>query len=378
MNETINTDALTQSADLLKHWCVSQALPQWEQSAKKDDDSWVEHLCLDGSPDLEAERRWRVLARQVYVYAKSTSLGWYDGLKTAEDTYRKMKAVGWVHRVNADGDITNDMRDLYDHAFYILAASSLYAATQKPEYLQDAEALLAWIETSLKHPSGGWKETSLSKKTDERRQNPHMHLLEASLFLYSVTHAPNHLKTAKKVFSLFEKYFLDDGTISEFFGSDWTLLPGEKGQTAEPGHAMEWIWLLGQYSKATGADVADYQTALYRRSLNQRGYFLLDEETKSGRIRRETTRLWVQTEVIKAHLAMAETNVPGAREMAAASIDALFPTFLTNSGLWNDQINACGANIAKTIPVSTFYHILCMAAEAERISNLTLRSKTVT
>ena len=54
--------------------------------------------------------------------------------------------------------------------------------------------------------------------------------------------------------------------------------------------------------------------------------------------------------------------------MAAATIDALFPTYLTTDGLWNDQINACGTNVAQTIPVSTFYHILCMATEADRVS----------
>ena len=61
-------------------------------------------------------------------------------------------------------------------------------------------------------------------------------------------------------------------------------------------------------------------------------------------------------------------GVPGARDMAAAVIDALFPTYLSYEGLWNDQINTCGRNIATTIPVSTFYHILCMAAESERIA----------
>lgn len=332
------------------------------------DNSWVEHLHLNGEPDLTAERRWRVLARQVYVYAKAAHLGWYDGLKVAEDTYKKMKQVGWVHRVSHSEVITNDMRDLYDHAFYILAASSLYEVTKNPTYLNDADALLAWIDTDLTHPLRGWKETNVVSFSHERRQNPHMHLLEASLALYKATHNPKHLGYAKTVFSLFEDYFFDDGTISEFFESDWRLTPGHIGQTAEPGHAMEWIWLLGQYSLATGVDVKDYQKALYRRSLSARGWHLYDEETKSGDVRRETTRLWVQTEVIKAHLAMAEADVPGARDMAAATIDALFPTFLTNDGLWNDQINACDHNIAKTIPISTFYHIICMAAESERIS----------
>lgn len=362
------SDALTQSAARLRRWCSEQALPIWAERAHLETGCWVEHLHLDGQPDLGAERRWRVLARQVYVYAKATSLGWYDGLAVAETTYQKIQDIGHVHRVSMDGDVTNDMRDLYDHAFYILAASSLYALTKRPEYLEDAEDLLSWIDEALTHPEGGWVETDQSGLADDRRQNPHMHLLEASLFLHGVTGEAQHLKYAEQVFDLFENHVFDSGTISEFFGPDWTLAAGEEGQTAEPGHGMEWVWLLGQYERATGQTVGAYQAELYQTALKDRGWFLNDEETKSGDVRRETKRLWVQTEVIKAHLAMAEKGTSGARDMAAATIDALFPTYLTQDGLWNDQINACGANIAKTIPVSTFYHILCMAAEAERIA----------
>ncbi len=363
-------DALQHSAARLKKWCVGQALPYWARHAQRDDKSWVEHLKLDGTPDLDAERRWRVLARQVYVYAKSSALGWYDGAKVAVSTYEKMKSVGYVHRVSPTGEITNTMRDLYDHAFYLLAASSLYELTKKPQYLEDAETLLSWIDQSLSHPTGGWKESDLSSIEDMRRQNPHMHLFEASLFLHGVTHDKTHLKYAERVYELFEKHVINNGTISEFFNADWTLETGTRGQTAEPGHAMEWIWLLGQYNKATGANVKFDQIQLYNRAQKGRNWFLNDEEDKNGDVRRESKRLWVQTEVIKAHLAMAEIGTAGARDMASATIDALFPTYLTQDGLWNDQINACGVNIATTIPVSTFYHILCMAAEAERIANL--------
>lgn len=363
-------DALQQSAARLRAWCVNRALPVWADRAQNPDGSWVEHLHLDGSADKAAERRWRVLARQVYVYAKADSLGWFKGQKVAVSTYEKMIEVGYVHCVSSDGQVTDSTRDFYDHAFYILAASSLYALTRERKYLDDAEELLAWIDTALTHPSGGWRETDKTDDQASRRQNPHMHLFEASLFLYGETQNKKHLRYAESVFDLFEAHFIDDNTISEFFNANWNLENGTKGQTAEPGHAVEWIWLLGQYQSATGRDISTYQSALYSTALRGRGWFLNDEEDKSGEIHRETKRLWVQTEVIKAHLAMAERGTLGARDMAAATIDALFPTYLTEDGLWNDQINTCGANIAATIPVSTFYHILCMAAESERIANL--------
>lgn len=361
-------DALQKSSAALREWCVELALPIWAARAQRPDKSWVEHLHLDGTADLAAERRWRVLARQVYVYAKASALDWFDGRDIAVSTYEKMKSVGYVHRVSPEDQITNAMRDLYDHAFYILAASSLYALTKQQRYLDDAEALLNWIDTDLSHPSGGWRETDQVDNAAERRQNPHMHLLEASLFLHGVTKNPKHLVYAQKVFKLFETHFYDDGTISEFFAADWSLEPSVTGQTAEPGHAVEWVWLLGQYQKSTGHDVRHYQSALYSNALRQRSWFLNDEEDKAGNIRRDTKRLWVQTEVIKAHLAMAESQTPGARDMAAATIDALFQTYITPDGLWNDQIDARELNIAQTIPVSTFYHVLCMAAESQRLA----------
>lgn len=363
-------DALQHSAVRLRVWCAEKALPYWARHAQKSDKSWVEHLHLDGAPDTAAERRWRVLARQVYVYAKAASLDWYDGRESATSTYQKLKSIGLIHRVSPDGEITNGMRDLYDQAFYLLAASSLYELTREQSYLDDANTLLGWIDRELAHPAGGWKESDQATLSDPRRQNPHMHLFEASLYLYGVTKDPAHLDVATRVFDLFKAHFFDAGTISEFFDADWTLTAGDTGQTVEPGHAAEWIWLLGQYHKATGSPVRAYQNALYDTALMGRGWFLNDEEAKSGEVRRETRRLWVQTEVIKSHLAMSEIGIPGARDMAAATIDALFPTYLTAGGMWNDQINACGANIAGTIPVSTFYHILCMATESHRVAEL--------
>jgi len=368
-------DALSQSALRLRKWCVDHALPLWAERARNPDGSWVEHLHLDGTADRAAERRWRVLARQVYVYAKADVLKWFDGREIAVSTYEKMTDLGYVHRVSSNGQISNPTRDLYDHAFYILAASSLYGLTREGKYLKDAENLLSWVDTELRHPSGGWRESDRADQLSARRQNPHMHLLEASLFLFGVTGNAEHLGFAELVFKLFESYFFDDATVSEVFDADWTLELGTPGQTAEPGHAAEWVWLLGQYHKATCQNVRQYQSALYRNALHGRGWFLNDEETKSGEVRRDSKRLWVQTEVIKSHLAMAEIGTPGARDMAAATIDALFPVYLTPYGLWNDQINACGANIASTIPVSTFYHILCMAAESERISALPQQDK---
>jgi mannose/cellobiose epimerase-like protein (N-acyl-D-glucosamine 2-epimerase family) len=360
-------DDLLNSALKLKNWCIKYALPTWSAKAQLANGSWIEYLNLNGSPNMKAVRRWRVLARQVYVYAEATSLGWYKGLEIAESTYIKMKNIGLVHKVSISDEVIDDTHDLYDHAFYILAASSLYKLTKNKLYLSDAEKILDWIDVNLGHPNGGWKESNKATLKDMRRQNPHMHMFEAVLSLYDVTGNKKYIKYADSIYSIFKNYIYDNGTISEYFNAEWGLQTGYKGQTKEPGHCMEWVWLLGQYNNNDDTNIEFYQHKLYDATLKNSAKFLNDEESKTGQIRRETKRLWVQTELVKAHLAMSEAGVDGARSMAAKSINSLFSIYLKKNGLWNDQINIKEKNIAKNIPVSTFYHIVCMATEAERI-----------
>ena len=190
--------------------------------------------------------------------------------------------------------------------------------------------------------------------------------------LYRASGDETDLAPARAVYKLFKDRFFDRKThrIREYFQTDWDIAPAPKGDTAEPGHSAEWVWLLGEYTKLSGVETFDDSAKLYETLHYQRGPFLNDEEDHSGEVRRETKRLWVQTEAIKAHLSMAELGVPGADESASALISGLFETYLKPDGSWADQLNACEANIAKTIPVSTFYHILGMAAEAKRVSQL--------
>ncbi len=360
--------ALEQSSARLKAWVIDRALPLWAVRGQRGDGSWVEHLHLDGTPDLAAERRWRVLARQIYVYAEAARLGWYDGEDIARRTYEHMRKAGYVQRVTSAGQVTERRRDLYDHAFYLLASAALYRLTGEAQYLSASDDILETLDIEFAHENGGWRETP--RGLLPRRQNPHMHLLEASLYLFSETRKTKHLSYAKRVYGLFAAHFFDPAhhTIREFFDDDWSILKGKKGRTTEPGHAMEWVWLLHQFEKQSGTSTRGYRHKLYNHAIAGRGWFLNDEEDVSGTIHRESKRLWVQTEVIKAHLAMAERGVPGSADMAAAMIDGLFETHLKPDGTWVDQVNACGAAMAATIPVSTFYHILCMAAEAKRIS----------
>lgn len=359
--------SLRQSALRLREW-LAMALPLWADRAQRPNGSWVEHLSLNGAPDFSAERRWRVMARQSVSYAQGSLVGLYEGADVAMRSFDAYWSQGWtgdhmVHRIAPDGTVTDGRDDLYDHAFALLACARMLQLTGDAHYHDKAKAVLAYLERQA-DAAGGWREGSV--KPLPRRQNPHMHLLEASMALFEATDDPDDLSIAHEVMALFETHFLRAGTIGEFFDADWSL-NAEQGDHIEPGHAAEWIWLIRRYEMATGRDFSAARQALYDRTFRQRLARLYDCETRGGDIIRQTTRCWVQTEAVKAHLAMAETGHPGAAGMAAATLDAMFGTFLRPDGLWNDQLNACDAVVSDTIPVSTLYHIVGMGVEADRV-----------
>jgi len=106
MTAGLNNKPLKQSAEKIRQWVIGKALPLWAERAQHESGRWVEHLHLDGTPDLSADLRWRVLARQIYVYAEATRWNWYEGTEIARQTYEHMRQTGYVQRVKADGTVT--------------------------------------------------------------------------------------------------------------------------------------------------------------------------------------------------------------------------------------------------------------------------------
>ncbi len=368
-----NQSPLAAQSARLTRWVTDRALPFWADTGIDAHGGWFEHLNLEGRPNTDVVRRLRVQARQIYVYALAEKRGWYPGQSVAERTFdfmmkhgfEKGGEPGFIHLLNPDYSVNNPRRDFYDHAFYLLACASLVGLSHDQTALQTAQTTFDFLDGSLKSPHGGWTEGIPAQIP--RRQNPHMHFLEACMAWHDVSGAPAYLAYAAEVYALFEAHFFDGKhhIIREFFEDDWTVASGDLGETAEPGHAAEWIWLLKMYQDRAGIDTSKYAAKLYAKLLTKGDGFQNDEEDIAGEPRRETRRLWVQTELIKAHLAQAQRGDANAASRAAALIDRFMDIYLRPDGTWMDQIGACNQPLASTIPASTFYHIACMIAEAE-------------
>ncbi|MCG8443518.1 MAG: AGE family epimerase/isomerase, partial [Caulobacterales bacterium] len=157
------------------------------------------------------------------------------------------------------------------------------------------------------------------------------------------------------------------------FNADWTPAAGEAGRIVEPGHQLEWAFLLSRFEQIAGEDLGDEITRLVAHAeaygLNRRTGLVIDEAKRDGVPLRTSARCWVQTEALRAALVMRERGHPHAEDRAVDIIDTIMNRYLNVDpvGSWIDQFDAEGAPIfAKTpAPASTLYHLIGAIAACE-------------
>ena len=323
-----------------------------------------------------------VQARQVYTYSIfSTSIdGAADAAQSAfEFMYTKCQhpAGGWRHRVTREGVPLDDSRDLYDQAFAVFAGAVVYRATGREDALAMAVDTLGYLEAERLHPAGGYTEfVSADGSVHEgpRRQNPHMHLFEAVLALFEATGDDRFLQWAERLYELTRSKLIVDDTLREYFTDTLEPAPGCLGEIVEPGHQMEWVWLLHRYAKVAENPAAAVLAGVLYDFVLAHGYDLregglYDELTARGEVLCSDRRLWPQTEALKAHAARLEyAGDDAAQERITDGIGNLFQYHLIGaSGAWREHIRQGGENFYGSYPASSLYHMAFAVGELERL-----------
>ena len=200
---------LLQASEKFRTWTIEQALPFWSNNGIDPlTGGSHERLLTDGTPDLHTEKRVRVQCRQIFSFCAATELQWMQGgLATVNGIvdYLNRFAINpdasctFSHLLDCNNALLDSKQDLYDMAFFFLAAAYRYKVFNDLNGLAQADALLAHIEHSLKQAPGGWMEGNYQAPV--RRQNPHMHLFEAFMALYEATHNGKWLAKAGEIFS---------------------------------------------------------------------------------------------------------------------------------------------------------------------------------
>jgi mannose/cellobiose epimerase-like protein (N-acyl-D-glucosamine 2-epimerase family) len=367
----------------VRAWLADTALPFWARAGVDGDQGFAERLGWDGRPDLGAPKRLRVQARQVYVFSHAHLLGLLPGAdRVAANGYEFVTrhgfpeglAGGAVHALARDGAVLDARRDTYDHAFLLFAWSWFYRATGRADVRDAVLALGDATWTLLRHP-GGEGFLVDDRGGDEFHQNPHMHLFEAVLAAWEATGEPVFLERARELFELFRVRLFDRerGILLEYRDARWDPAPGARGTLVEPGHHMEWVWLLAWYARATGEPVPEEARRLHAFATQHGrpggGVLLCDELEADGRVRSAATRSWPQTEALKAEIALAEADGRSVPTLADEVVAALFDTYLDRPvpGGWTDWVNEEGRPLVERIPASTFYHLFLAFSEYLRV-----------
>ncbi|MBU2870422.1 AGE family epimerase/isomerase [Colwellia sp. E2M01] len=368
------------------NWLSKDALPLWSSKGIDKDGSSIEQFNATGLPDLMCNKRVRVQARQMFVFSAADQQSWinngFDLVSSLESFCQKYATIPgkshYAHILNADNIVINPNTDLYDIAFFLLAYAWRYHVFNDLNALKKANSLLNAIDFNLKESPGGWMEGDYS--SEHRRQNPHMHLFEAFLTLYQFTNDGKWLAKAGEIYCLFETTFFDhkNKVLLEFFSNDWKPAAGNIGTIVEPGHMMEWVWLLRQYQKFTQAPVDNYCHHLYhnalRLGLDTSSNLLFDEVNTSGDITKTSKRCWPMTEWIKASLAQAEhSNTNDTYDYisdAVTALSSLTEHYLTSphQGQYIDSIGENNEVIIDNAPASTLYHLVVAGLEAQKFS----------
>jgi mannose/cellobiose epimerase-like protein (N-acyl-D-glucosamine 2-epimerase family) len=359
-----------------RRWLCEVAAPLWATRGRTASGLFAERITHDGEPDTSYFRVF-VQARHIFAYTTIGRLGW-DGpwQDLIAETMATVVAGGrrsdgfFVHRLDADGRALDARADLYDQAFVLFALANSGAVLAENRWFDIAEELLDTIERNWTHPAGGFSEGEIAHPR-VRRQNPHMHLLEASMALAEASGRTRFAALAEAIADLAAARFIDpaSGALLEYFTDALEPASGIEGRIVEPGHCFEWAWLferLGAGGRDDRLAVADGLTAFARAHgiCANRGV-CINEVLIDGSVHDATARLWPQTERIKA-AAIRHRRTGSEAEAAETSsaIRGLAQYYeVPVRGLWRDKLRVDGSFIDELAPGSSLYHIACAYGE---------------
>ena len=361
--------------NLLKQWLKHGLHPELGYS--------YESLNHDWSVNPVGRIRLLTQCRQLYTfshaYVETQDEQWLSPLKPLFEFILTHYWIGeaWIFSLNDDLTVKDQHSDCYALAFVLLSFSYYFEATKDKRALKFIEYTHQFLQQKMACENGGFLEKFPKPKDRVRRQNPHMHLLEGYLAAYNATNSSAYREEIKKLLNLTTAHFFDSSSNSliEFFHYDWSVHE-TLGESIEPGHHFEWVWLLHQanniFPDQHYLDIAD---SLWKKAcdygFDSKGGVYNQIHAKTGKVLDAEKRIWPITEYLKALCAHKPEN-PETQKHLVSSLEFLFKHYLMKDGSWNEYLDA--QNLAKSYPLpgTTSYHIFLGLIEVVRWSKAKL------
>jgi mannose/cellobiose epimerase-like protein (N-acyl-D-glucosamine 2-epimerase family) len=364
----------------LQVFVVERALPLWAATGFDEANGFFhERLEFSGEPSKDVPRRLIVQARQIVVYSRASLVNWNShgkklALRAFEGVCQRYRSPdgnpGWIFSVDPSGRPTDNTRDLYTHAFVLYMLAWLYRLAGDLSFLSLADGTLSEMDQIFSSGSGPGLLSKVPGPKNLREQNPHMHLLEALLALAEASGMERYLSRANALVDLFDLALVDSatGTVREVFDENWKPDRAVGENQVEPGHQMEWAWLLREWERLTGSP-ADERVG---RLVAHATIYGIDREKglvrgivqENGTVVTGASRVWPQTEAIRA-LCREDAGGKIWPNLIYEITDGLFRAHLPSDlkGGWIDQIDQDGVPTVNYMPASTLYHLVGAAID---------------
>jgi mannose-6-phosphate isomerase len=248
---------------------------------------------------------------------------------------------------------------------FALANAAEALPERSAELSAAAEDLLSAIRRGLTHTEGGFL---AGEGAPAFLANPIMHLFEGAL-AWTTTRSDGPWRAlAEELAELFlaRLYDAEHGRIPEVYDARWRVIAAPGGDVIlEPGHHFEWSWLMERWAEASGdprASVAANELYMSgERGVDPASGLVYDGMRDDFSVQAPTSRLWPQTERVKAALSRARRadvdreSCFRAASSAASALESYLQTQAT--GLWTDEPGG-GHTSRNPAPGSSLYHIV--------------------
>ncbi|MBM3571326.1 MAG: hypothetical protein FJX52_03050 [Alphaproteobacteria bacterium] len=374
-------------------WLARHHLPLWREAGRDTrHGGFHERLDRSGRPVALGYKRTMVQCRQVFTHAHAALLGLpgadvapvRHGLDFLLGPCRNQANGIWNFKVTPEGAPLDDTIDTYTLAFVLTALAYGARALGRRDLLDRADDLIGQMDRHLLMAAGGYHavaEPDWRRRPDLARQNPNMHLIEAFMALYEAESRPSYRAHAIAIFDLCRAHFVDDATdtLGEYFDAHWRRDSAE-GHRIEPGHHFEWSWLLwrlaSSFDRPEAGALAERLFAFADRcGVDRIRGGVYDEVSPSGRVLKDTKRIWPLTEYVKACAVRAAARSDGdAQRDLDRAAHWLMEHYLLPNGCWREHLACDMTVVADHMPGSASYHIILALTEAMRAMGAGARS----
>jgi len=188
---------------------------------------------------------WELTRDEAYLEAVT------KGADFLLEHFRDPEHGGFFYSASPDGEVLDNSKDSYGHAFVIFGLAHAARVTGEERFREAALQTWSEMKAHLRDKAGFIRPRAtrdFSQVRSTNSQNPMMHLFEALLALHDVTGSEEVFNDAKSLAeAIFRKLFQEEeGYLPELFDEHWKPLPADRRGYIELGHQFEWAFLLSR------------------------------------------------------------------------------------------------------------------------------------